>query len=258
MLAEVLAVFPSWSRTFEGRLAFPYLDVRGLVTTGVGNLIDPAPIAFTLPWLRPDGSRASLDDVKDAWNAVKARTDLAPHGGAAFAKVPAEAGVTPIHLSETAIDDLVRAKLLDNENVLRGRFPAWESWPGAAQLAALSIAWAAGPHFNFPKMAAALNARDFARAAGESHLNEEANPGLHGRNVANEALLLGAARVEQEGLAQNAFLPGGPTPSSAPPIALASFVAPAAAAGDSGGTVAFAAAALAVGLWFVTRKRRRS
>ena len=41
MRPSVFAAFPGFITRFEGRLPFMYLDTKGLVTTGVGNLIDP-------------------------------------------------------------------------------------------------------------------------------------------------------------------------------------------------------------------------
>jgi len=77
-----------------------YCDVRGLVSTGVGNLIDATREAMTPPtgaqrqashqmarrfnWLRLDGSPAGGDEVDAVWDAVKARMDLAPQGHRAY------------------------------------------------------------------------------------------------------------------------------------------------------------------------------
>ena len=91
---------------WEGYLPYMYLDVRGLVTTGMGNLIDPISLATALPWQRADGSPASQSEIVAAWQAVKARTDLESGYGQAYAQV------TSLRLSKEAINALVLSVLL--------------------------------------------------------------------------------------------------------------------------------------------------
>jgi hypothetical protein len=83
------------------------------------------------------------------------------------------------------------------DTYLAKRFPGYEAWPADAQLGTLSLSWACGPAFAFPKCAAALNARDFVTAAVECFMPEEKTiSGLRPRNVANKLLFLNAAFVE--------------------------------------------------------------
>ena len=49
MRESVRRGFIGFSAPFEGRLHYMYLDVKGLVTTGVGNLIDSVGAAQALP-----------------------------------------------------------------------------------------------------------------------------------------------------------------------------------------------------------------
>src|SRR5580704_1499007 len=51
MYSSVRDIFPNFSKQFEGRVGWMYLDVKGLVTIGVGNLIDPLPAAVGLPFV---------------------------------------------------------------------------------------------------------------------------------------------------------------------------------------------------------------
>src|SRR5690606_6058570 len=55
----------------EGRVDCMYLDVKGLVTVGVGNLVDPVHLAERLPFRRPDGSLATREEIRAAWHTVK-------------------------------------------------------------------------------------------------------------------------------------------------------------------------------------------
>jgi GH24 family phage-related lysozyme (muramidase) len=195
MKPSALAAFRDFSTKFEGYLPYMYLDIKGLVTTGMGNLIDPIGAALELPWRRPDGSLATESEVRAAWNLVKARIDLAPKYGTAFA------GLTTLRLDKAGIEQLIARKLRENEAYLRRRFPDYERWPADAQLGLHSMAWAMGPGFHFPDFDAAVNRPrpDFDAAARASHMDASGNPGLVPRNSANFQLFTNAARVLERG-----------------------------------------------------------
>jgi hypothetical protein len=184
------AILPAFKK-LEGYLPFMYLDVKGLVTTGMGNLIDPVGTALNLPWKHTDGSLAAPEEISSAWNTVKSRTDLKMRGGGAFA------GLTNIHLDDDGIQQLIDGKLDANESLLMNRFPGYSAWPADAQLALHSMAWAMGPAFNFPKFQAAVNqlVPDFDTCAVESHMNDAGNPGLTPRNAMNYQLFKNAANA---------------------------------------------------------------
>jgi hypothetical protein len=169
-----------------------YADVKNLVTTGIGNLIDPISSALGLPWRhRGSGELASQDEIRDAWNTVKGRTDLNQRGGGYYR------GVTDLYLTPEAIKGLVMVRLQQNEDILRQGFPGYDSLPADAQLGLLSMAWAAGPYFykTFPSFTRAVNSGDFATAATQSHMK-----GLNAdRQDANYALFSKAGEVLQSG-----------------------------------------------------------
>lgn len=192
MRPAVLAAFRDFSVPFEGYTDYMYLDRKGYVTTGIGNLIDPVAAALRLPWQRTDGSLASQEEIRDAWVLVKSRLDLASHGGGAYK------GVTSLRLSKRAIADLFDSKVREVEKALVKRFPAFESWPADAQLGVLSMSWAMGAAFRFPRFSAAVSALlpDFLTAAVESHIGgDEVDTSLRKRNAANASLFTNAARV---------------------------------------------------------------
>lgn len=195
MRPSVLAIFRAFSTKFEGWLPYMYLDIKGLVTTGMGNLIDPIGAALELPWKHPDGSLASQDEVRAAWTLVKSRVDLAPKYGTAFA------GLTTIRLDKDGIEQLIARRLGQNEAYLRKRYAGYALWPADAQLGVHSMAWAMGPGFHFPAFDAAVNRSppDFDAAATASHMNATGNPGLVPRNKANFELFTNAARVVRSG-----------------------------------------------------------
>jgi GH24 family phage-related lysozyme (muramidase) len=198
MHASVLTAYPAFTTRFEGRTPFLYTDKKGYVTTGIGNLVEnlqthePTPDTFTLGWKRTDGSLASHQEILDAWKTVKA----AWPGVQSFASQK----LTSIRLDKEAIDRLVQAKLLQNETILRRRFPGYDRWPADAQLGVHSMSWAMGSGFDFPKFVAAVNKPrpDFRAAAAASFIYDPGNP-IEGRNAANRQLFLNAAHALERG-----------------------------------------------------------
>ena len=223
LAAAVVAVFPLFTDKLEGHCDCMYLDRRGLVTTGRGNLYDPWPMVSARrdPWTI-DGVLASPMQVSTEWHEVKARQDLVT------ASYPTRRAITRLRLSEEAIDALTVERLTENANIIAGRIRGWDGLPPDVQLAVMSIAWACGAEVQFPHMFAAIEAGDYATAAAESEMahiewtfangmkalatseaaarakagvqvgialdkQEDVNPGLTPRNAINKSLLLSAA-----------------------------------------------------------------
>lgn len=198
MHRAVRDIFPSFSEKFEGRIPHMYLDIKGLVTVGIGNLIDPISAALPLPFThkgRP-GDTATEAEIRAEWERVKAHKDLAQKGAHSAAKV------TALELSAAAIDALVQRHLLGNEGALKRAFPDLDRWPADAQLALFSMAWAMGPSFTaeWPRFVAACRAHDWRAAAGDCHMDDTDNSGLKPRNEANVLLLKNAEAVKAKGL----------------------------------------------------------
>ncbi len=197
MRASVAAAFHAFNRRFEGEIAWMYPDIEGLITTGVGNLIDPIDQALGLPWQRiADGQPADRDAVAAEWRRMKADATL-PQRGA-----PAARRIATLELSAAAIGELVERRLQADLAALRGQpdFAGFDGWPAPAQLALLSMAWAQGAGFQrWPRFRAACRAGDFDAAAAECRLDERGNPGLAPRNAANIALFHSAAQVVADG-----------------------------------------------------------
>jgi hypothetical protein len=164
-----------------------------IVTTAIGNALLTVGAAQMLPWQRPDGTHATPDEIAVAYALVRARRDLAPHGGGAFAKV------TTLRLSEDAIDALVASKLAEIEHELLPHFPHLLRAPADAQLVVCSMSWAMGVAklvAEFPIFCGAIRAEDYRVAAAECHMQEGGQPrAFRLRNIADEMLLRAAANV---------------------------------------------------------------
>jgi GH24 family phage-related lysozyme (muramidase) len=208
-----------FNEPLEGVLPFMYLDVRGLVTTGMGNLIDtsgalPAVpteaqraashgIAAAIGWL-DGGAPASFDAIAAAWDTVKARTDLAPDGGNIFESV------TSLRIGDDEINRIVTEKLAQNEVTLanRAEFSEFANWPADAQFGLLSMAWALGPAFHFPKFQAGVANGDWETAARECLFGPHVGT-IDKRNAMDQQCFHNATQVVQQGLDPSVLLLAG-------------------------------------------------
>jgi len=211
MNPEVARRWHAWSEPLEGRIRWMYLDIKGLVTTGVGNLIDPVEYALPLPWMvSATGQRATEAQIRAEWQHMKANPDLARRGARAAGEV------ATLSLTDAAVDALVVAKLEENDAVYARRIPGWQAWPWQAQMVRHSIGWACGPHAGYPRFEAAVAAGDWKTAITECLIpGEGTNRGLIARNAAQRALLKelqNAAPAPSPGIA-----PPPPSPAGAGP-----------------------------------------
>jgi hypothetical protein len=184
---SVRSAYLKFTSKFEGTVPFLYCDVLGLVTIARGSLVDPISAALFLPLQRPDGTRANQNEIAAAWRIVKSRQDLCSHGGMAYG------GLTTLRLTPAAMDTLTFDKLDAIEAQLVARFSGYTAWPADAQLGLLSMSWAMGAGFHFPRFALAVAQQDFATAAVECQIGQPPVP--HERNAANALLFRNAAAV---------------------------------------------------------------
>jgi hypothetical protein len=139
-----------------------YLDTRGLVTTGIGNLIDPQRLARVYQWRRnSDDQPATPAQVGAEWDQIKGRQQHRSRGGFYFRQF------TTLHLPETELERVFRDKAQQFDKQLLRIFPDWDSYPADAQLAMLCHAWALGTgrlRSGWPRYTAACRRRDWATA----------------------------------------------------------------------------------------------
>lgn len=196
MKQSVIDMWHHFSEPLEGRVYHMYLDVKGLVTAGVGNLADPVGLALMMPW-ELDGKPASADQVRRDWTSLKAQQNLAKLHYKYAAKV------TKVRLTDDGIDSMVAKKLASNELYMRQTFfPDWDAWPADAQLGVCSMAWAMGPGFpsKFGNFTRAAKAQRWLEAMAACKIREAGNPGIVPRNRANRLCFANAATVLASGL----------------------------------------------------------
>lgn len=192
-----------------------YVDVLNLVTTGMGNLIDPVSAALPLPWKHKDGHPATQAEIAAAWNTLKNHPGLVVGGVLKPLKSLhfkyAEA-VTGLYLDDAAIDTLIRQRMDSNEVYLRKVIPNWDKLPADAQLAIMSMSWAVGAGFmkKFPTLSGFILAEDWGTwdlatktgtgAAGSCTIREAGNPGVVPRNARNRLCFANAGIVKKLGM----------------------------------------------------------
>jgi GH24 family phage-related lysozyme (muramidase) len=194
MNPSVRQVFPSFSERCEGRFRWPYLDIKGLPTVGIGCLINSVRTALALPWtILEGGPRATSLQVSAQWTYLKEHQALAQAGARACEHA------TQLRLSDADVDALLASRMAVNETILAKRFKAWSFFPADAQLALHSLSWAVGAvevAEGYPKLCAAAERGDWDGARAECTISgEDKNAGLIPRNVANRICLANAARV---------------------------------------------------------------
>ncbi len=187
-------VFYDTSKQYEGEVPWMYLDCKGLVTTGVGNLINTTGEACKLPFVHADGSPATQGEIASEWMLVHSHQELAKQG------FHAAKGFCRLHLTDEGIASLVHEKLLANWSFMCAKYPCFKdaaSWPAAAQLAASLMAWAVGAGFPgiFKNWAVQAGQQNWNNCSKPElcYINAKGNPGVIPRNKAVEALFLLAA-----------------------------------------------------------------
>ena len=186
-----------FTEPLEGGVPCLYNDRRGLTTIAYGDLCNTPSEAAALDMVHPDGTPATAAEKIAAWHVVH-DDKVAAVLGWRYA-----ATLTKLRLTRASMTALALAKLDSNDRILRGRLPAWESYPGCAQMALHSLAWACGAEAHFPKLFADVAAGDWSGAAVEIRMNEWTPEGVHNvglvpRNKANRILMLNAAIVDTE------------------------------------------------------------
>jgi GH24 family phage-related lysozyme (muramidase) len=232
-----------FNEDLEGRVNFMYCDVKGLVSTGVGNLIDTTGKEMTAPtaaqrassheqarrfeWRHGlntsadpgDGGIASAAEVDAAWDVVKAKMDIAKAGHKGYR------GLTTLRITKEETDRFVFVKLDEMERTLKKQadFADFDNWPADAQIALLSMSWGMGPMSGFPTFRGFARAGDFEGAARECRFTPNVGT-IVTRNDRDQLCFRNAAMVVSGGLdRETLFWPGTaapaptPTPTPTPP-----------------------------------------
>jgi GH24 family phage-related lysozyme (muramidase) len=197
MHQSVRAIFPTFASSLEAKADHMYLDRKGLVSIGIGCIIDPLPMVIDLPFKRrSDRASANRVEVVQEWRRIKNDKSLIAADRDDVRKV------TSLVMNISDIDRLICSRLLSSQKILRKTFGQWDQWPADAQLAVLSMAWSEGSDFmySFPKLVSFCLANDWSGAAGECAIKTFRNDKVAPRNRIDRDMFVTAARVAREKL----------------------------------------------------------
>lgn len=151
---------------FETPVPWMYLDTRGNVTAGIGQMIPTLAAAHALPFLDSDGNSATQDAISTDFFRVRGMRPGLAASHYVTATSPRLSGPDMLHLLKSAL------AYLDKQ--LPGLYPDYADFPDAAKLPLLDMIYNLGEtklrdeyiHFN-----AAVLAREWTIAAVECHRN---------------------------------------------------------------------------------------
>lgn len=155
----------AYFRHHEGVVPHMYLCVHGRVTAGVGHMFPSAEAATRLLWERANHTAASRAEIIAEYERIAALPFGYEHPAGGFKKH------ATLMLPPPRIEGLLLADLESFERSLAVTFPAWGTWPSAAQLAVLDMAFSlgvAGLLKTFPKFTKAARIQDWKTCAAES------------------------------------------------------------------------------------------
>jgi GH24 family phage-related lysozyme (muramidase) len=149
----------------EGRTDFMYRCTGGEVTVGVGHAIQTPEDALKFVW-QINGVPATREQILADYKKIAA---------APLRLIASKYGpMTKCRLTQAEIDSINAADVRKFEDALRERLPDWDSYPESAQVALFDMAFNLGVNglfTKFPRMIAAVKAREWATAAAQCHRN---------------------------------------------------------------------------------------
>ena len=91
MRATTANAWPGFISVWEGRVPFLYLNTKKLATCGLGIIVDTGTAmtesGLSQPWRKKSGQLASRAEIRDEYDRIHAREELASRGGFAFRAV---------------------------------------------------------------------------------------------------------------------------------------------------------------------------
>jgi len=141
-------------REHEGVVNHMYLDTLGYVTAAIGHLLSSPAMAQALPFLNPDGSKASPEEISAEFWHVHALEKAHLPGYYAIR--------TKLRLTSEFMDELLGKDILANSPA--SLIPGFDSFPDPAKEALLDMSFQLGAHglvSKFPHLMQAVKSRDW-------------------------------------------------------------------------------------------------
>jgi hypothetical protein len=196
--------------SIEGYFLSPYSDVKRLITTARGALIDPIERCLALEWFIGD-RRATEAEVRNDWHVLKDLALQMSDSKLQHWTASEQASLTSIRLRPEYIEALTMRQLRANYAYVEAHLmPGIGEFPADAQLGIMSLAWALGAGFdktNPPRteFVAACNAGNWLVAGAHARLRETGNKGVIPRNKQQDLCFSNAATVRARALDPDAL-----------------------------------------------------
>lgn len=150
---------------FEGSVRWMYLDTRGLVTCGVGEMLSNPAAACQLPFQAASGMAGSDEIVADFQRVKALQPGLSPSA------YYVDSSLT---LMAADIAEILRKHLVYFDSALTQFYPGYLDFPEPIKLALLDLIFNLGVsklEKTYPTFNAAVKRQDWAAAAAQCHRN---------------------------------------------------------------------------------------
>jgi GH24 family phage-related lysozyme (muramidase) len=172
-------------KIFEGVVPWMYLDTRGFVTVGVGEMLASSGRAQALPFIDGGSNAVTPDVILAEYNRVLALPMARPAGSYQAAGSPT--------LAADSITNLLMAHVQLFDGQLSAQFANYAAFPDPAKLGLLDMIYNLGPHglfAGYPTLMGDVNSGNWAGAAAQCHRN---GPSADRNNWTQQQFLAGAA-----------------------------------------------------------------
>lgn len=188
MHTSVMQRLISFQESHEMCVQWMYKDIKGLVSTGIGFLINESADKATAirGWVHKDNNMPATDEeIGDEWRMIKERSEPCDW--------KTMEALTNLRLPRKVIDDHVLSVAQGNINWLKSHGHNWDAYPADGQLGLLSLAW--NGLGKYPKCLEHIKNGNWFYAAGEATFK-----GIPKRQAETQRLLCNAGRVIARGL----------------------------------------------------------
>jgi hypothetical protein len=196
---------------FEACVSWMYLDSLGLVSTGIGVLLDPyekygKELCKTVSWYDKETlAKATDEDVKKEFDMVKSKNS--PSGRPVWSKDPATnfasyrafESITRLRLSNSDINKVVLKIVSDKEVACRQCFGSeYDRYPADVQVVLTQMSYAGGLYARKDKLKPFLAVRNWLGAREYTYLTNstQGKDGYKKYNACFQRLMLNAHIVE--------------------------------------------------------------
>ncbi|HKO52197.1 MAG TPA: hypothetical protein VJV79_31030 [Polyangiaceae bacterium] len=187
---------------FEGSVPYMYLDSIGLVTTGIGNLLDPySQYGKRVRFSHSDGRPATEAEVRAEFTLVKSKTVAGGNAPqAAFRSYRAFEPITKLRIAPADLSVAVQDALRAHEAAAVSYFGRdFDTFPADVQVVLLQMSYAGGLYSRRVQLSPLLKRRDFVAAREYTYLTnaKQGKAGYKTYNAAFRMMMMNGSILDQ-------------------------------------------------------------